>query len=136
MLIRLVISIFVFTVFIFGGSPAMGGDIVIDARFWGEWVPAKAPCTSKLRLKLESNLVTFINGADHQEYSKLEQCYGCMGKEVEGFVWLTTDAMGDSPFTIFLDGTKKKIALSVDFFNDKKLGKRFPFGKAELKKCK
>lgn len=132
---RVVISIFVLTVFIFGSSPNIK-DTTIDARFRGEWVPAKAACTSKLRLKLDANLVTFINGSDRQEYSKLEQCYSCMGKDVEDFVWLTTDAMGDSPFTVFLDGTKKQVAVSVDFTNDKNLGKRFPFTTAKLKRCK
>ena len=47
---------------------------------------------------------------------------------------LTTDAMGDSPFTIYLDESKKA-ALQVEF-PDRKLGARFPFGAGALKKCK
>jgi hypothetical protein len=42
--------------------------------------------------------------------------------------------MGDSPFMIHLDTTKKQPVL-VDFSNDKKLGARFPFGSGALKKC-
>ena len=48
---------------------------------------------------------------------------------------LTADAMGDSPFTIYLDESKKKAALQVEF-PDRKLGARFPFGAGALKKCK
>lgn len=134
-LIKLIGSVFVI---LFLGSPAiMMGDTVVDAKFRGEWIAAKDSCASaQLKLKIDSNIVTFINGPDQAKYDKLDQCFSCMGKDVTDFVWLTTDAMGDSPFTIFLDGSKKKVAVSVDFTNDKKLGKRFPFGKAALKRCK
>ncbi|MCG3189462.1 MAG: hypothetical protein LKCHEGNO_01843 [Burkholderiaceae bacterium] len=50
-------------------------------------------------------------------------------------VWLTTDAMGDSPFTITLDGTRRTPALTVDLSNDKPMGARFPLGAAARKKC-
>jgi hypothetical protein len=55
---------------------------------------------------------------------------------VENITLLTTDAQGDSPFTIYLDGSKKRASVQVYFDNDKKLAARFPFGKAALKKCK
>jgi hypothetical protein len=45
---------------------------------------------------------------------------------------LSTDAMGDSPFLIYLDASKKKATVRIDFSNDKKLGTRFPFGTAAL----
>lgn len=111
-----------------------GGSVA--AEFRGEWVPARALCTSPLRLIIEANKVTFVKGSDRAEYIKLDQCFTCMGRDVENITWLTTDAMGDSPFIIYLDGSKKKAAVSVDFSNDKKLGSRFPFGAGQLKKCK
>jgi hypothetical protein len=111
-----------------------GGSVA--AEFRGEWVPAKAACTSPLKLIIEPTTVIFVKGADRAEYRKLEQCFTCMGHDVENITMLSTDAMGDSPFTIYLDGSKKKAAVQVDFSNDKKLGSRFPFGAGTLKKCK
>jgi hypothetical protein len=58
------------------------------------------------------------------------------GPGLENITWLTTDAMGDSPFIIYLDGSKKKASVQVDFSNDKRPGSRFPFGAGTLKKCK
>jgi hypothetical protein len=37
---------------------------------------------------------------------------------------------------IYLDGLKKTPAVSVDFSNDKELGKCYPFSTVALKKCK
>jgi hypothetical protein len=111
-----------------------GGSVA--AEFRGEWVPAKAVCTSPLKLIIEPTTVTFVKGSDRTEYRKLDQCFTCMGRDVENITLLSTDAMGDSPFIIYLDGSKKKAAVRVDFSNDKKLGSRFPFGAGALKKCK
>lgn len=61
-------------------------------------------------------------------------CFTCMGRDVQAITLLSTDAMGDSPWTIYLDGSKKTPSVTVEF-GDKKLGPRFPFGKAALKKC-
>lgn len=131
---RLVISVFVLAALTFGASQTMTGEHVAT-EFRGEWVPARAACTSPLKLVIEPNVVTFVKGADRAEYRKLEQCFTCAGHDVENVTLLSTDAMGDSPFTIYLDGSKKKASLSV-LYNDKKLGRRFPFGTAALKKCK
>jgi hypothetical protein len=117
------------------GTPQTMTGGSVAATFRGEWVPAKARCASPLRLIIGPNVVTFVKGADREEFRKLEQCFTCMGHDVEGVTLLSTDAMGDSPFTIYLDGSKKKASLTV-LYNDKKLGKRFPFGTAALKKCK
>ena len=111
-----------------------GGSVA--AEFRGEWVPAKAACTSALKLIIEESTVTFVKGSDRAEYRKLDQCFTCMGHDVKDITLLSTDAMGDSPFMIYLDGSKKKAAVSVDFPNDKELGSRFPFGAGTLKKCK
>ncbi len=32
-------------------------------------------------LKIEANAVTFYNGTQQAEYTKLEQCLSCMGRE-------------------------------------------------------
>ncbi len=111
-----------------------GGSVAVEFR--GEWVPAKAPCTSPLKLIIEPTTVTFVKGSDRAEYRKLDQCFTCMGRDVENITLLLTDAMGDSPFMIYLDGSKKKAAVRVDFSNDKQLGSRFPYGAGSLKKCK
>jgi hypothetical protein len=58
-----------------------------------------------------------------------------MGRDVQNVTLLSTDAMGDSPFMITLDGSGKAPRTSVDFSNDSKLGARFPLGTAALKKC-
>jgi hypothetical protein len=114
---------------------AMTGDHVA-VPFRGEWVPAKAACTSPLKLVIDANLVAFVNGSERAEFKKLEQCFSCMGQGVEDVVLLGTEAMGDGPFMITLDGRKKaRPGASVDLSNDKKLGARFPLGTAALKKC-
>ena len=118
-----------------GAAVAMTGDHVAVA-FRGDWVPAKAACTSPLKLVIDANVVTFVNGAQRAEFKKLEQCFSCMGRDVQNMTLLSTDAMGDSPFMITLDGTKKsKPAVSADLGNDKKLAARFPLGSVALKKC-
>jgi hypothetical protein len=117
-----------------GVSHAMTGGSV-DPAFRGEWVPANATCASPLKLVIAANVVSFVNGSHRAEYPKLEQCFTCMGRDVENITLLSTDAMGGSPFMIYLDASKKKPAVRVDFSNDKKLGTRFPFGTAPLKKC-
>jgi hypothetical protein len=119
----------------FGAPQTMTGGSVA-AAFRGEWVPARARCTSPLKLVIGPNVVTFVKGADREEFRKLDQCFTCMGHDVENITLLSTDAMGDSPFMIYLDGSKRKPAVQVQFPNDKKLGERFPFGAASLKKCK
>lgn len=116
-----------------GAVQAMTGDSV-EAKFRGNWVPAKAACTSPLKLVIDANLVTFVNAAHKAEYGKLEQCFSCMGRDVQGITLLSTDAMGDSPWTVTLDGSKKsKVVVSVAL--DKKLAARFPLGTAALKSC-
>jgi hypothetical protein len=114
---------------------AMTGDSVA-VPFRGDWVPAKAACGSSLKLVIDAQAVTFVNGDQRSEFRKLEQCFSCMGRDVQNMTLLSTEAMGDSPFMITLDGTKKtKPGVSVDLGNDKKLGARFPLGNAALKKC-
>ena len=116
-------------------AQAMTGGSV-EAKFRGDWVPAKAACNSPLRMVIDANLVAFVNGGQRQEFRKLEQCFSC---EAGGMttkpqsVWLSTDAMGDSPWTVTMDGTKSKVAVSVAL--DKQLAARFPLGTAALKKC-
>lgn len=114
---------------------AMTGDSVA-APFRGAWVPAKASCESPLRLVIDAHLVAFVNGAQRLEFRKLEQCFSCMGRDVQEVTLLTTDAMGDSPFTITLDGRRKaRPGVSVELGNDRKLAAQFPLGNAALKKC-
>lgn len=108
-----------------------GGSV--DPALRGTWVPAKAACSSTLKVTVEANKVTFVNGAQQQIYTKLDQCFSCAGKDVQNVIWLSTDAMGDSPFIIQVD-TKKSQGM-IDFSNDKKLGARFPFGTAPIKRC-
>jgi len=118
-----------------GTALAMTGDIVAEA-FRGSWVPARASCDSPLRLVLDAQAVAFVNGTQRAEFRKLEQCFSCMGRDVQDMTLLSTEAMGDSPFTITLDGRKKgKPALSADLGNDRKLAARFPLHNVPLKKC-
>jgi hypothetical protein len=84
---------------------------------------------------IDANMVTFVNGTQRAEYRQLEQCFTCMGRDVDNVTLLSTDAMGDSPFLIYLDASTKKVAVRTSFSNDKKLGVRFPFGTAALKLC-
>ena len=108
----------------------------VHTGFVGEWVPVAATCSSSLKVVIGQNRVVFVKGAERVEYSNLEQCFGCAGQGVEGVIMLSTEAMGDSPFMITLDESRKKTpVITVDFSNDKKLGSRFPFGDRALKKC-
>ena len=133
---RIVSSLLALSAFACGSAQAMTGDN-IDAKFRGEWVPAKAACASPLKLVIEANAVAFVNGGQRAEFRKLEQCFSCAGgaRDIDPPTMLSTDAMGDSPWMIYLDRKKKTPTLTVDFSNDKKLGARFPLGTAALKKC-
>lgn len=115
-------------------AQAMTGGSV-EAKFCGTWVPASDACASPLKLVIEANKVTFMNGAQRAEYRQLEQCFTCMGRDGDNVTLLSTDAMGDSPFLLYLDASQKQAVVRADFNNDKKLGGRFPFGTAALKHC-
>jgi hypothetical protein len=120
-----------------GTGQAMTGGSV-EARFRGDWVPTQAACNSPLKLTIGANVVIFVNGGQRAEFRKLDQCFTCAAGGMTTApqpVWLTTDAMGDSPFIVLLDGTRKTAAVAVDFSNDKKLGARFPLGTAALRRC-
>jgi hypothetical protein len=113
---------------------AMTGDHV-QAQFRGTWVPGSAACTSPLKVEIEANKVSFVNGAQRAEFVRLEQCFSCMGQGVEDVVLLTTDKMGDSPWQLTLDGRKKGKALVTADFRDTRWGVRFPLGTRALKRC-
>ncbi|HEX8161425.1 MAG TPA: hypothetical protein VF538_06105 [Pyrinomonadaceae bacterium] len=132
---RTAASVLAFAALTFASPQGMTGGSV-ETKFRGEWVPGRAPCTSPLKLVIEPTVVTFVKGADRAEFRKLDQCFSCAGHDVENVVLLTTDAQGDSPFTIYLDGSKRKASVQEVLYNDKKLAARFPFGRAALKKCK
>lgn len=130
---RIATSTFALAVIASSAAQAMTGGSV-EAKFRGDWVPAKAACNSPVKLVIDANLVAFVNGSQRQEFRKLEQCFSCMGREVQGITLLSTDAMGDSPWTVTMDGSKKsKVAVSVAL--DKQLAARFALGSAVLKKC-
>ena len=130
---RIATSVFALAVIASSAAQAMTGGSV-ETKFRGDWVPAKAACNSPVKLVIDANLVAFVNGSQRQEFRKLEQCFSCMGHDVQGITLLSTDAMGDSPWTVTMDGSKKaKVAVSVAL--DKQLAARFPLGSAALKKC-
>ena len=64
-----------------GASLAITGGSV-DTALRGTWVPVKAACTSTLKVVVEANKVTFVNGAQQAAYTKLEQCFSCVGRDV------------------------------------------------------
>ncbi len=116
--------------------PAHALDEDVLPAFRGTWVPAAATCASPLKVTIGPRVVTFENGAQRAEFRKLETCVSCMGRDVTNMTLLSTDAMGDSPWMLTLDGRKKTPVVSVDMSNDKKLGARFPFAReAVLKRC-
>ena len=130
---RIATSAFALAVLVCSVAQAMTGGSV-EAKFRGDWVPAKAACNSPVKLVIDANFVAFVNGGQRQEFRKLEQCFSCMGRDVQGITLLSTDAMGGSPWTVTMDGSKKsKVSVSVDL--DKQLAARFPLGTAALKKC-
>jgi hypothetical protein len=45
----------------------MTGDSVAEP-FRGSWVPAKASCDSPLKLVIDAQVVTFVNGAQRAEF--------------------------------------------------------------------
>ena len=134
---RSTVRLLAVTAVTFAGGSAWaitGGSV--HSGFLGEWVPTAAACTSPLKLVIDAHSVTFVNGAQRADFRKLEQCFSCAGRDVQGVTMLSTDAMGDSPFMITLDESRKgRKTMSVDFSNDKQLAARFPFGKGGLKRC-
>ncbi len=88
-----------FLIAVVAASPAhaMTGESVA-APFRGTWVPVAAACTSPVKVQVDANAVAFVNGAQRAEFRKLEQCFSCMGHDVQNITLLTTDAMGDSPW--------------------------------------
>jgi len=74
--------------------------------FHGTWVPAAAACTSPHKARIDAQAVTLQNGAQRVKFRKLEQCFSCMGRDVQNVTLLSTDAMGDSPWTLTPDGMK------------------------------
>lgn len=119
------------------GAAAMRGGSVQE-KFRGTWVPGSAGCSSPLKVVIEANKVSFVNGAQRADFSRLEQCFTC---EAGGMttaaqpVWLTTDALGDSPWQLTLDDTKKGRVAVTAIYSDKKMAARFPLGSAALRKC-
>lgn len=117
---------------------AMTGGAV-DPKFQGAWVPASAGCSSALRVVIEADKVTFQNGAERAEYGRLEQCFTCAAGGATNArqpTWLTTDKMGDSPWQLTLDDTRKgRVAVTAEFPNDRRMAARFPLGNAPLNRC-
>ena len=110
----IVLSVCAFAVRASGTSQTMtGGSVALPFR--GEWVPAKARCTSPLRLIIEPNTVTFVKGDDREEFRKLEQCFTCMGHDVTDVTLLSTDAMGDSPFRSTSTGRRERPPCRLNF---------------------
>ncbi len=120
-----------------GAAHAMNEDV--DPKFQGIWVPAGAACASPLKVVIEARKVSFVNGAQRADYSRLETCASCAAGGMSTArqpLWLTTDQMGDSPWQLTLDDTRKgRVAVTADFPNDRKMAARFPLGTAALKKC-
>ena len=46
----------------------------VAPEFQGTWVPAKTACSSPLKLTVEPQTVTFVNGTQRQVFNKLDQC--------------------------------------------------------------
>ena len=120
-----------------GGSTMTGGSV--EERYRGTWVANGAACDSPVKLVIEANKVSFINGSQRANFTKLEQCFSCAagGMTTERQpVWLTTDKMGDSPWQLTLDDTRKgRVVVTAEISNDKKMAARFPLGSGALKKC-
>jgi hypothetical protein len=79
-----------------GSALAMTGDrVAVPLR--GNRVPAKATCSSPLKLVTDAARFAFASGAERAERRKLEQCFSCMGQGVQDVTLLAT-AVGAGPF--------------------------------------
>ncbi len=67
---RIVASLLLATAFTCTLAPAVGANIVAP-KFRGDWVPAKAACTSPLKLVIGEKEVSFVNGVERASYPKL-----------------------------------------------------------------
>ena len=107
----------------------------VKAQWRGTGGPASAACPSPLTLVSEATRATCVNGAQRAEYRQLEQCFTYMRRAVTHGTMLSTDAIGDSPWMISLDASKKPATVGIYCSNDKQLRARLPFGTAALQHC-
>lgn len=113
-------------------------EIPVPAEFIGEWVPAGSSCDAQSRLRVESNTVTLINGADSQQFGHLDICFSCEGgARYSGLVvWLLPEfnQHGRTPFIVRFNAQEEKGITVVEIDQDN-LKKRFPLHNLKLHKC-
>jgi hypothetical protein len=111
----------------------------VPSEFLGDWVPQNTSCKSDVKLRVGTEAVTLINGADAQEFGDLlDLCYGCEGgiRYSGDVVWLApkTKKTRGPTFTIKFNAGEQKGVTVVEFENQE-LQARFPVHMIELMKC-
>jgi hypothetical protein len=138
---KIVLRLLIIHLFLPFGTDAMAVGPPMPAEFVGDWVSKEAFCEATVRLRVEVDTVTLINGSDSQEFGDLHLCYSCEGGARYGgeVVWLMPEfnKLGSAkrgPFTIRFNADEEKGITVIDIM-DKSLKKRFPLHELKLIKC-
>jgi hypothetical protein len=117
---------------------ASAAESTVPAEFIGDWVPIKASCESKTRLRVAPTTVTLVNGTDSQQFGNLDICYSCEGgARYNGeVVWLlpelnSADAV---PFTVRFNANEEQ-GIAVVEIESSSIRSRFLIHDTKLHKC-
>jgi hypothetical protein len=135
-------------------APALAAPV--PAEFQGDWVAASAACTSPVKVRIETERVTLVNGADMESFAGIEMAGpSYFGPGYNGIqAVLITEFEGAQPVTATFNVNEKKGVAQLELgvptpahpankvaaaSNARlaKLGlrKRFPLQNVALKKC-
>lgn len=121
--------------FVLLAAPALAGAAPIPAAFHGTWVRGDGKCGAGASLLIEANRVSFSNGANKQNYTKLEVAPSRGGRAAPGTLEVLADLPDGSPFLLFLTpGSPPMVNLNWRPLEDQ-LAKRYPLAPSALKRC-
>jgi hypothetical protein len=124
----------------------------IPTEFHGEWA-AKGDCRASLRLRVEAERITLVNGSDAASYDDIGWPTTFFGPDYDGISRVAIPELEsmDSPFTLFFNWEEHRGVARVDIFQSadipgnvrynqimaaaRQLSARFPFGGVDLRKC-
>jgi len=105
----------------------------------GDWVETSKGCDADLRLRVLSDRIEFVNGADREPFGQLDLCHSCEGgARYDGIVlWVAPgmDSEKDSKTLIRFNADERPGIAVVEMEQNPELQRRFPMHEKELRKC-